>query len=121
VPEVPRHPVHLLTDRCVDRGVPGLRAARPHHDDRTMFVVVAIAGVLLLITSQVFGDWLGALEPDLSYVSGTVVGAFLAAFGGCGWIAIAAFGSHGLVGLGAGAIGGLAAGWLADRTMGHPG
>jgi hypothetical protein len=86
-----------------------------------MFIVVAIAGVVLLVTSQVFGDWLGQLEPDLSYVSGTVVGSFLAAFGGCGWIAIAAFGAHGLIGLGAALIGGLTIGWLADRTMGQTG
>ncbi|MGI8792973.1 MAG: NfeD family protein [Acidimicrobiales bacterium] len=50
-----------------------------------MFVVIGIIGALLLLSSLLFDDVIDDLVPDLDFLSGPVIGAFLAAFGLVGW------------------------------------
>jgi membrane-bound ClpP family serine protease len=50
-----------------------------------MFVVIGVIGALLLVSSLVFDDVIDELIPGLDFLSGPVVGAFLAAFGLFGW------------------------------------
>ena len=52
-----------------------------------MFVVIGILGALLLLSSLLFDDLIDGLVPDLDFISGPVIGAFLAAFGLFGWFA----------------------------------
>lgn len=50
-----------------------------------MFVVIGIIGALLLLSSLLFDDVIDDMVPDLDFLSGPVIGAFLAAFGLFGW------------------------------------
>jgi membrane protein implicated in regulation of membrane protease activity len=81
-----------------------------------MFVVVGVVGALLLVSFLVFDDLLDGILPDADWISGPVIGAFLAAFGLFGWVAEEGFeaptGLASLVGLG----GGVALGWFAYRV-----
>lgn len=52
-----------------------------------MFIVIGIVGALLLVSSLLFDDLIDGLVPDLDFISGPVIGAFLAAFGLFGWFA----------------------------------
>lgn len=46
-----------------------------------MFVVIGVIGALLLVSTLVFDDVIDDLIPGLDFLSGPVIGAFLAAFG----------------------------------------
>jgi membrane protein implicated in regulation of membrane protease activity len=50
-----------------------------------MFVVVGVIGAVLLVSTFVFDDVIDELVPGADFISGPVVGAFLAAFGLFGW------------------------------------
>ena len=50
-----------------------------------MFVVIAVVGVVILLVSLLLDDFIDELIPDLPWISGPVIGAFLAAFGVIGW------------------------------------
>jgi hypothetical protein len=50
-----------------------------------VFVVVGLIGIVLLLLTIFFDDFLDAVIPDLGWLSGPVIGAFLAAFGLFGW------------------------------------
>lgn len=52
-----------------------------------MFIVIGIVGALLLMSSLLFDDLIDGFVPDLDFISGPVIGAFLAAFGLFGWFA----------------------------------
>ncbi len=52
-----------------------------------MFIVIGIVGAVLLLSSLLFDDVIDGLVPDLDFISGPVIGAFLAAFGLFGWFA----------------------------------
>ena len=52
-----------------------------------MFIVIGIVGALLLLSSLLFDDLIDGLVPDLDFISGPVIGSFLAAFGLFGWFA----------------------------------
>ena len=50
-----------------------------------MFVVIGAIGAVLLVSTLLFDDVIDELIPGLAFVSGPVIGAFLAAFGLFGW------------------------------------
>lgn len=50
-----------------------------------MFVVIGVIGAVLLISTLLFDDVIDELVPGLDFLSGPVLGAFLAAFGLFGW------------------------------------
>jgi hypothetical protein len=50
-----------------------------------VFIAIGVIGVVLLVLTIVFDDFLEAVVPDSGWFSGPVLGAFLAAFGLCGW------------------------------------
>jgi len=50
-----------------------------------MFVVIGVIGALLLVSTLVFDDVIDDMIPGLDFLSGPVIGAFLAAFGLFGW------------------------------------
>lgn len=50
-----------------------------------MFVVIGVIGAVLLVSTLVFDDLIDELIPGLDFLSGPVLGAFLAAFGLFGW------------------------------------
>ena len=52
-----------------------------------MFIVIGLVGAVLLLSSLLFDDFIDELVPDLDFLSGPVIGAFLAAFGLFGWFA----------------------------------
>jgi membrane protein implicated in regulation of membrane protease activity len=80
-----------------------------------MFVVVGVAGALLLVVFLVFDDVLEGILPDTDWISGPVIGAFLAAFGLFGWVSQAGFDAPGLVAALVGIAGGVGVGWFAYR------
>lgn len=57
-----------------------------------MFVAVGILGALLLLSSLLFDDVIDGVVPDLDFISGPVIGSFLAAFGLFGWFATSGIG-----------------------------
>ena len=71
-----------------------------------MFVVIGIVGALLLVSSLLFDDVIDGLAPDLDFISGPVIGAFLAAFGLFGWFADSGIDVPRLLAIGAAAVGG---------------
>ncbi len=81
-----------------------------------MFVVVAVVGVVILLATLLLDDFIDELIPDLPWVSGPVIGAFLAAFGVIGWASEA--GAETSKGLAAviGLCGGLALGYGTYRA-----
>ena len=50
-----------------------------------MFIVIGIVGAVLLVSSLLFDDLIDGVAPDLDFISGPVIGAFLASFGLFGW------------------------------------
>jgi membrane protein implicated in regulation of membrane protease activity len=50
-----------------------------------MFIVIGLIGVILLVATLVFDDFIDELIPGADFLSGPVLGAFLAAFGAFGW------------------------------------
>jgi membrane protein implicated in regulation of membrane protease activity len=80
-----------------------------------MFVVIGVIGAMLLVASLVFDDVIDGLVPDLPYVSGAVIGAFLAAFGAIGWFVDDGVGATTVVALFAGVVGGVAIGAAAFK------
>lgn len=50
-----------------------------------MFIAVGIVGAALLLMSLLFDDVLDGVLPETEWMSGPVIGAFLAAFGLFGW------------------------------------
>lgn len=89
-----------------------------------MFVVIGIVGVVLLGLFLVLDDVLDGAVPSVDWISGPVVGAFLAAFGLFGWTSTEAFGAPSglasLVGLGGGAAMGYGAYRLSKALMHSP-
>jgi membrane protein implicated in regulation of membrane protease activity len=73
-----------------------------------MFVVIGMLGALLLVASLVFDDVIDGLVPDLPYVSGAVIGAFLAAFGVIGWFVDDGIDASGVLAGFVGVVGGIA-------------
>lgn len=72
-----------------------------------MFIVIGIVGALLLVSSLLFDDLIDGLVPDLDFISGPVIGAFLAAFGLFGWFASSGIDLPSLVALLAAGAGGV--------------
>lgn len=85
-----------------------------------MFIVIGIVGAVLLVSSLVFDDLIDGLVPDLPYISGPVVGAFLAAFGLVGWYADRGVGAAMIWALVGAGLGGLLVGtatWKFTATL----
>lgn len=80
-----------------------------------MFVVVGLVGALLLVVFLVFDDLLEGILPDVDWISGPALGAFLAAFGLLGWVATEAFDASPPVAAVAGVAGGVGLGWFAYK------
>lgn len=80
-----------------------------------MFIVVGVVGALLLVAFLLFGDFLEGILPENDWITGEVLGAFLAAFGIVGWVTQEQFdtstGLATVVGIG----GGIGIGWVAYR------
>lgn len=51
----------------------------------TVFIVIGVIGVAILLLTVLFDDVLDAVLPESEWISGPVIGAFLAAFGLFGW------------------------------------
>jgi len=81
-----------------------------------VFVVVGVVGAVLLVTFLVFDDVLDGILPDVDWISGPVIGAFLAAFGLFGWVADEGFDASTPGAVLAGAAGGVLLGWFAYRV-----
>ena len=94
--------------------MPGVSRPADWHNGR-MFVVVGLVGAALLVLFIVFDDVLDGILPDVDWISGPVIGAFLAAFGLFGWVAQEGFDAPGGAAAVAGIGGGLALGWFAYR------
>ena len=80
-----------------------------------MFVVVGIVGAVLLVLFLVFDDVLEGVLPDADWISGPVLGAFLAAFGIFGWTATEGFDTSTALSSVVGVAGGIAIGYGAYR------
>jgi hypothetical protein len=80
-----------------------------------MFVVVGIVGVVLLVLFLMFDDVLEGVLPDADWVSGPIIGSFLAAFGIVGWTSTEAFDAPSGVASVIGVAGGVAIGYGAYR------
>ena len=80
-----------------------------------MFVVVGIVGAVLLVLFLVFDDVLDGIVPDADWISGPIIGAFLAALGIVGWTATEAFDAPTWIASIVGAAGGIAIGYGAYR------
>jgi membrane-bound ClpP family serine protease len=50
-----------------------------------MFIAIGVVGAILLLSSLLFDDFIDGLVPDFDFISGPVLGAFLAGFGLFGW------------------------------------
>ncbi len=72
-----------------------------------MFVAVGILGALLLLSSLLFDDVIDGVVPDLDFISGPVIGSFLAAFGLFGWFATSGIGMPTVGAVALAAIGGV--------------
>ncbi|MFV0308902.1 MAG: NfeD family protein [Desertimonas sp.] len=80
-----------------------------------MFAVVGLIGTVLLVLFLVFDDVFDGIFPDADWISGPVLGAFLAAFGLFGWVAEEGFDAPNGVAVGIGIAGGVGLGWFAAR------
>jgi hypothetical protein len=80
-----------------------------------MFVVVGIVGAVLLVVFLMFDDVLDGVLPDADWISGPIIGAFLAAFGIVGWTATEAFDAPGWLASTIGVAGGVTIGYGAYR------
>ena len=81
-----------------------------------VFVVVGIVGAALLVVFLLFDDFLDGLLPDADWISGPVIGAFLAAFGIVGWTATASVDAPTWLASILGIAGGVAIGYGAYRA-----
>jgi len=81
-----------------------------------MFVVVGVVGALLLVVFLLFDDVLDGILPDSEWISGPIIGAFLAAFGLFGWVAEAGFDAPPAVAAAIGVAGGVGLGWFAYKV-----
>ncbi len=72
-----------------------------------MFIVIGIVGALMLVTSLLFDDLIDGFVPDLDFISGPVIGAFLASFGLFGWFATSGLSMPSLLALGVAGAGGI--------------
>jgi membrane protein implicated in regulation of membrane protease activity len=80
-----------------------------------MFVVVGLVGALLLVVFLLVDDALDAIIPDLDWISGPAIGAFLAAFGLFGWVATESFDASTPAAAAIGVAGGVGLGWFAYK------
>jgi membrane protein implicated in regulation of membrane protease activity len=83
-----------------------------------VFVVVGLLGAALLVLSLLVDDVFEAIDgvlPDLGWLSGPTIGAFLAAFGLTGWVVEAGTDASTAVAVVAGLLGGIAFGWVTYR------
>ena len=80
-----------------------------------MFAVVGIVGAVLLVLFLLFDDVLEGVLPDADWVSGPIIGSFLAAFGIVGWTSTEAFDASTWLASVIGVAGGVAIGWFAYR------
>jgi hypothetical protein len=80
-----------------------------------MFVVAGIVGVVLLVVFLLFDDVLDGILPDADWISGPILGSFLAAFGIVGWTATEAFEAPAWLASMTGVAGGVAIGYGALR------
>lgn len=89
-----------------------------------MFVAVGLVGAVLLVLFLIFDDVLDGILPDIDWISGPVIGAFLAAFGLFGWTTTEAFdapsGIAAIVGVGGGVAMGFGAYRLTKALMHSP-
>lgn len=76
-----------------------------------MFIAVGVVGALLLVAFLVFDDFLDEIIPDADWISGPVLGAFLAAFGLFGWMVQSSTGAATWVAAVAGLAGGIGLGY----------
>jgi membrane-bound ClpP family serine protease len=81
-----------------------------------MFVVVGVIGAVLIITFLVFDDVLDGVLPDADWISGPVIGAFLAAFGVAGWAVSDGFDAPGWLSALVGIAAGIGLGYVAFRV-----
>jgi membrane protein implicated in regulation of membrane protease activity len=86
-----------------------------------VFVALGIIGVVLVVGSLLFDDVIEGLLPDSvlpdsGFVSGPVIGAFLAAFGIVGWALQAGAGASAAVAAGGGLVGGVSLGVATARA-----
>jgi membrane protein implicated in regulation of membrane protease activity len=81
-----------------------------------VFVVVGLLGAALLVGTLVFDDVLDDLVPGLDFLTGPVVGAFLAAFGLFGWFLDDGVDSPVIVAIAAATVGGIAFGATTYRA-----
>lgn len=72
-----------------------------------VYILIGLLGALLLVGSLVLDDVIDGLAPDLEFVSGPVIGAFMAAFGLFAWFASSGLGASSLPTVAVGAGGGL--------------
>jgi membrane protein implicated in regulation of membrane protease activity len=80
-----------------------------------MFVVVGVVGAVLLIAFLLLDDVLEGILPDADWISGPVLGAFLAAFGLFGWVGQQAFDLPTAGAVAVGIVGGAVLGWFAYK------
>lgn len=80
-----------------------------------MFIAVGLIGVVLLVLFLVLDDVIDGAVPSVDWISGPVVGAFLAAFGLFGWTTTEAFDAPTGLAVVAGVGGGVALGYGAYR------
>ena len=77
-----------------------------------MFVVVGLVGAVLLVAFLLLDDVLEGIFPDADWISGPVLGAFLAAFGLFGWVGQDAFDLSTGAAAALGVAGGVVLGWF---------
>ena len=77
-----------------------------------MFVVVGLAGAVLLVAFLLLDDVLEGIFPDADWISGPVLGAVLAAFGLFGWVGQEAFDLSTGAAAARGVAGGVVLGWF---------
>ena len=72
-----------------------------------MFIVIGIVGALMLVSSLLFDNLIDGLVPDLDFISGPVIGAFLASFGLFGWFATSGIALPSVLAIGVAGAGGV--------------
>lgn len=98
-----------------DAAVADVGPAEAVADWPRMFVVVGVVGAVLLVAFLLFDDVLDGILPDAEWISGPIIGAFLAAFGLFGWVADEGFDAPTPLAAAVGVLGGGALGWFAYR------
>ena len=79
----------------------------------SMFVVVGLVGALLLVAFLLLDDVVEGVIPDIDWISGPAIGAFLAAFGLFGWVATESFDASTPTASVVGVAGGIGLGYFA--------